>query len=409
MNTSKRHWLIGIGVLMICVYVTFLYMQYQQLSTYHDEQKAYTEKVVGRLVSLYPEEESQIIEALLTKNIDERNLGATVLTKYGYEEILPMMEDDRFVQFVKDSFQSNGFLIFVLLLLNFILLKGIYKRNLAPFRYVTDQITKLMNNDYTMEEPAYKEGMKYHMFTLLHQLGRKQELNAERLAKEKESLKELVTDISHQVKTPLASLQLYNELLLDSDITNAERNEFLLSNKRTIDKLHDLSDSLINLSRLEIAMIQLKQKPTSLKTLIVNAVNGAYPKAMQKDIDICVEIFSDIEVLVDDKWTEESIFNVIENAVKYTEPNKEIHLTVHSLINFVRVDITDEGIGIKQEEYNRIFQRFYRGSNVAVQETEGSGVGLFLTRKIIEEQGGSIVVKSEVDVGTTFSLFLQKR
>ncbi|MGL5717142.1 MAG: sensor histidine kinase [Paraclostridium sp.] len=106
----------------------------------------------------------------------------------------------------------------------------------------------------------------------------------------------------------------------------------------------------------------------------------------------------------DSKWTEESIFNVLENAVKYTPDNKNVEIEVSHTINFVRVDIKDKGIGIDKSEYNNIFKRFYRSEEV--EEIEGSGVGLYLTRKILEQQGGNIIVSSEKGQGSKFSLFL---
>ncbi|MFS0783431.1 sensor histidine kinase [Bacillus sp. 1P06AnD] len=409
MNSKKYSFLfLVIGFVMACVYGLFLYLQYDQISTYHDEQKAYTDRLVGKLVSLYPEDESRIVEAIIQNNTDEQGLGATILAKYGYDETLPFMKDDRFLQFINDSFLINGFLLLLLLILNVFVWEKMKRRNKASLTFISNQLTNFMNDDYTMIEPSYKEGNEHQMYSLLYQLGRKQQLHFEKLRKEKESLKELITDISHQVKTPISSLQLYNELLLDPDLTKEEQQEFLQSNSYTIEKLHNLSDALLNLSRLEIAMIQLNQRSTSMKALLVKAMNSAYPKSLQKNVELIVEDFDDLYVFADEKWTEESIFNVIDNAVKYTNPHREVSISVHSLVNFVRVDIADQGIGINKAEYNRIFQRFYRGNHPEIQGIEGSGVGLFLTRKIIEEQGGSIVVKSEEGVGTTFSLFLQK-
>ena len=117
--------------------------------------------------------------------------------------------------------------------------------------------------------------------------------------------------------------------------------------------------------------------------------------------------FEDIYVEHDARWSEEAIFNIIENAIKYSTSKSKIYIDVSKTINYVRIDIKDSGIGIKKEDYNEIFKRFYRGSSKEVKSTEGSGVGLYLSRKILEKQGGNIIVKSEIGNGSKFSLFFQ--
>ena len=126
----------------------------------------------------------------------------------------------------------------------------------------------------------------------------------------------------------------------------------------------------------------------------------------QKNININIEDFEDIEIPHDTKWTEESIFNVLENAVKYSSENKDINVQVSETINFIRIDIKDNGIGIDKSEYNNIFKRFYRSEKV--DDIEGSGIGLYLSRKILEKQGGNIIVSSQKEQGSKFSLFLTK-
>ena len=161
-----------------------------------------------------------------------------------------------------------------------------------------------------------------------------------------------------------------------------------------------------SVKELEQVFTNIKIENKSIKQTLIKAINSTVPKANQKNININIEDFEDIEIPHDTKWTEESIFNVLENAVKYSSENKDINVQVSETINFIRIDIKDNGIGIDKSEYNNIFKRFYRSEKV--DDIEGSGIGLYLSRKILEKQGGNIIVSSQKEQGSKFSLFLTK-
>ena len=220
------------------------------------------------------------------------------------------------------------------------------------------------------------------------------------------SLGSLVIGVAVAPILTIASLKLYNTLLIEEELDDEDRIEFLKTNEMSINKLHNLIDSLVNISRLEASMINIKIENKSIKQTLIKAINSTVPKANQKNININIEDFEDIEIPHDTKWTEESIFNVLENAVKYSSENKDINVQVSETINFIRIDIKDNGIGIDKSEYNNIFKRFYRSEKV--DDIEGSGIGLYLSRKILEKQGGNIIVSSQKEQGSKFSLFLTK-
>lgn len=231
------------------------------------------------------------------------------------------------------------------------------------------------------------------------QLAQKLRLKTEALAEEKDHTKTLVTDISHQIKTPLSALKTCFSLYLEAD-TPAESEEFLTRCRFQLEKLETLTASLLNISRLETAMIRPKPEMASLTEILVKAVNAAYDKAAAKRISIETETFSDITLLLDEKWTAEAIFNLLDNAVKYSPTDSSVR--IQKLCSFVRLEIEDQGIGIPREEYNQIFRRFYRGKSRIVRQSEGSGVGLYLARKILEDQGGTLSVKAAAVQGSIF-------
>ncbi|MHA9741957.1 sensor histidine kinase [Robinsoniella peoriensis] len=227
----------------------------------------------------------------------------------------------------------------------------------------------------------------------LEQLDEENRILREKMKREEAETKALVTDISHQLKTPLASLKMCYEIADTGSFTREEQQSFLLQGFKEVDKLENLTKSLIQLSRLEANMIQIEKKQGSLKKTLLGAVNGVYMKAYEKNISISVNEFEDEEVLLDSRWTQEALLNVLDNAVKYSEGGTAVEIRVMPMVSYFLIEIEDQGMGIPKEEMHQVFKRFYRGSAQAVQETEGSGVGLYLARKILEDQGGSIRVK----------------
>ena len=225
------------------------------------------------------------------------------------------------------------------------------------------------------------------------------------LAQEKEQIKTLISDISHQIKTPIAAANTFAELLSDGELSAEERTEYITTLQMSLGKLTFLTNSLIKMSRLESGIISLKPEKNSLNEIVLQAVKTVYAKAKEKGILITFECDQSFEAVLDFNWTAEAISNVIDNAVKYTPQGGFVRLQITEYPSFLRLDISDNGVGVPEEEQAKIFGRFYRGKQSV--GTDGVGIGLYLTREIINKQNGYMKVSSDEN-GSTFSMFLKK-
>lgn len=226
-----------------------------------------------------------------------------------------------------------------------------------------------------------------------------------RTKKEQETVQGFISDMSHQMKTPLSGISMYLDLMLEGSLSAEDEREFLFRIKAGTDKLKWMMDSLIKMSRLEVGAISLNPAPELICQTISEAIGFVLAAASKKSISINIKEFEDVLLYHDRKWTVEAFVNVLENAVKYSETGGFIEISVEVLPIYTKVVVTDHGIGIEKGDWNNVFKRFYRGENV--KESEGVGLGLYLAALIMEKQGGYIMVDSVTGEFTSFSLYLK--
>ena len=240
-----------------------------------------------------------------------------------------------------------------------------------------------------------------------HNLKRMYEItkqSKEQLMSQKKEMQEMISDISHQSRTPLTNLKIYNATLQERHLPPDKEQEFYAGMETQIDKLDFLIQSMLKMSRLETGVIELSVSMTPIYDTIGQALTGILPAAEKKSIEITVECDETIMVPHDRKWTAEAIFNILDNAVKYTEDGGRISVRVQRWEMMTKIDIADTGRGIPEQHLAQIFKRFYREKTV--HDVDGVGLGLNLSREIISRQGGYIQVLSEPGKGSDFSVFL---
>ncbi len=226
----------------------------------------------------------------------------------------------------------------------------------------------------------------------------------EREQQMRRQLDENIGDLVHQLNTPVTNIRMYTEFLGRDDLTPQERERFLSCLAGQAHKLSWLGESFSQISRLETGMIRLKPERQKLQPLILQAVGQVMEKALLRGMEISLKGEVQAEVLADTRWTAEAVFNVLDNAVKYGDENSMIEMEVAGLTNFISVAVRNRGVKIDQEEYHKLFKRFYRGKGTG--ETEGSGLGLYIARKILEQEKGYITAGKSNDGRTEFVIYL---
>lgn len=223
---------------------------------------------------------------------------------------------------------------------------------------------------------------------------------------EHENIKGLVSDLSHQLKTPISNLRMYTDFLKNPDISDDERTQYLQVLELAVDRLSFLSESMIKVSRLESGLINLDVKSQNINDTVLQAVKDVYVSAKNAGITIRYDEQVKCDIQHDRRWTAEACFNLLDNAIKYGKTGSEIVLSVRKLGLTVEVSVTDENEPIGENERTHIFERFYRGRNSG--DKDGVGIGLYLSREIIEKQGGMLSVIPQKD-GNKFVIVLQSR
>ena len=258
----------------------------------------------------------------------------------------------------------------------------------------------------TFQAQSYDESQLSKIESKMARFLEQSRLKREQIENERERVRSLISDISHQTKTPLSNVALYAELLAEQDLTD-EQAKFTEQISISADKLTFLIQSLVKTSRLESGIVKIKPKPGNVYELVDAAIAGCEKLADEKNITLSfVHSDAPLTASYDSRWCAEALFNMIENAVKYTPANGSVTVVISEYEMFARIDVTDTGRGIREEDLPRVFGRFWRAAESA--DSPGVGIGLYIAREIVTVCGGYIKVCSELGKGSTFSVFLSK-
>ena len=295
-----------------------------------------------------------------------------------------------------------GIFVILLFVILFIAVIEWYQKR-KMYQLIDQMLEKVLNRE-KIEISDIQEGQLSALASKVIRVQEKLEYEVNQAQKEKEQVKCLISNMSHQLKTPLSNVVMYRDLL-ELEPEAEQRANFLERMKIQLDKLDWILQSLFKMVKLEQGVIQFETEQSSLKETLLSALNSTYDKAEKKEICIVTKPFKDCLLMHNRKWTAEVFSNILENAIKYSEKGSKIEIQVNPLELFTEIRFQDHGMGIKKEELTNIFQRFYRSKEA--ENKEGSGIGLYLSRMILEKEKGYMTVISDYGKGSCFSVFLQ--
>lgn len=337
------------------------------------------------------------LQSLLTSVFFIAFSGSAILFLYGIKQLEYLGASDEIIRLFYTS--AAGYLILTVAMYIF------FRWRLLVFMHQLDTSVQAMADGTFLRRPSQDTLLSQFSEQLNRLYHILEHSRKDALTKQKQ-LQNLLSDISHQSKTPAANLQLLCSALSQPDLAKEDRMFFLKLLREQTEKLVFLMTALEKCSRLDTGMIVMKQKSCILRTLLEKTISQISPAALRKNIDVTLICDPSLTSVIDRKWTAECIFNFLDNAVKYTSSGGHIRILVQPMENYIRIDITDNGRGIPAAEIPHIFKRFYRED--AVSEQPGIGMGLYIARKIILKQGGYIHTASCPNKGSTFSIHLPK-
>lgn len=277
---------------------------------------------------------------------------------------------------------------------------GVYKQTMSDTGW----------NDRRQRKTTGEYGNRNTLARITHRLERLytiMQTNRRKTSEEKEELQALVSDISHQIKTPITNLKMINDTMQTQIMSEEKRQELLQASGSQLDKLDFLIQAMVKTSRLETGVIALEKKQAQFTETLTAVLNGILAPMEKKQIALSVNCPNRFSFPHDSRWTAEALYNILDNAMKYTPACGSIHVNVQEWEMYFKIDISDTGKGIPEKEQAAIFKRFYREDTV--HDIDGIGIGLYLAREIVTMQGGYIKVVSDVGAGSTFSVFLPKK
>ncbi|HCL4444753.1 TPA: HAMP domain-containing histidine kinase [Clostridium botulinum] len=368
--------------------------------------------IVGNILSKHPELEEEIILSLKSNEDatynEERNykIGKNILEKYSYDENLELYKNPVLknfsINFIYRTIIYFGLAIFIIYIIIYDKFKYFYKKA----EVFTKAAEEIMDGHFSKFVDENKEGDFYILSSKFNLMSNRLEESLLNLKKEKIFLKNIISDISHQLKTPLSSLIMFNELMKDESMPIEDRENFLKLSDEQLKRMEWLIINLLKIGRLEAGVVEFKRENNPLYVTINKALAGLSEKAKEKSQQVIVDIDEDVYFKHDMEWTAEAISNIIKNSIEHTDNYGQIKISYEETPISLIISIKDNGEGIPEKLQNKIFERFYKGENSV--NPYSIGIGLSLTKSIIESQNGSIIVESEEGKGTEFIITFLK-
>lgn len=393
-----KHGKIIITITFIVLFVTTIAITYYEYQTYSRLTNEFVSDVVDLIDENYPNiDTSEVIEII---NSSDYENNSDILTSYGFTD-----SDLSILASLENQFHEQLLInIIIIVIFGAIIILGIYLYNLKNKRELDNLIKylkELNRGNYNLQIDLNSEGtlsiLKNEIYTTTIMLREK----AEKELVDKQNLKDSLTNISHQLKTPLTSISLLVDNLCDEDVPASLQKEFLGDIKTQIDSINYLIIVLLKLSRFDANVITFKEEKINVKNLCIDVLKHIDALRDVKNITIHINGSNNVTFIGDYKWEFEALSNILKNCLEYTSENKNIYVSFKETNMFTEIIIQDEGKGMNKEEKRRMFERFYKGEN---SSNNNFGIGMSLAREIINKDNGKIKVDSTPDIGSTFKI-----
>lgn len=358
---------------------------------YNKINKDYSETLINN--------DANLIGNFLIINPDlEQKLLSVVNSTQNYELGQKFLEENNLLDYREKNYSVNFITIFlsvltvfsILIVINYYFIRKLYKK----IKEIDYDVDKILQGNYEINILDYNEGSLSSLKNNIYKMTVKLRESNELISKEKNNLEELLEDISHQIKTPLTSMYMINDIL-QKETNSKVRQEFLDKNEKQINRIEWLVTSLLKMSRLDNGSVKLKKEMTNVDTMLTKAITPILPLIESKNIKVKHEK-QNLKIKIDPDWTSEALLNIIKNACEHTKDS--VTITTSSNPLYTAIEVKDNGEGIDKKDLSHLFERFYRGNH----NKESIGIGLSMSKKIIELQNGTIEVKSHVGKGSTF-------
>ncbi len=395
-------------IIITCIFLLFLVVAQSIIHGVLNEYKRsvikHDYKVAGYLNQyIHKIDEAQIIKAFTSEENEENIIaGQKLLSKAGYE----LNTSSELISNINELYLKYSIQLFIITFIVYVLVLTVViiyliKQN-KRYEEANAQIEDFINGDVYVRLNDYDEGSLFKLFTTINNMVTSLATLVSKEKNHKTFLKEVISDISHQLKTPLAALQMYNEIMIEESDSNKVIDDFLKKSNRELERIENLINNLLKLAKFDAGTILLNTKKHDLHQLLHQCIQSFKARAMkeEKSIEICCH--KNLELDLDKDWIIEAISNIIKNAMDHTTKGNSIMIDCEQMPLLIQITISDNGEGIHPKDIHHIFKRFYRSR--FSKDSFGVGIGLTLTKTIIEKHGGSIVVESQLDEGTKFTI-----
>lgn len=344
--------------------------------------------------------ENKIVESLLksNQNIDK---GIKILEKYDLSNYKNIDELKSVKKLEKTLITINMSFNFIIIIFYTIFLIKYNQNTKKEALLMQKYMDNILIDNYNIDINTYDDNVLSSLKDDIYKMTIKLKNMADNSNKEKKYLATTLSDISHQLKTPLTSLFVFNEILKQDNLDSKTRKEILEKSEKQLERIKWLITSLLKMSQLDSGSITLQKDKVNLQKLINESCEPFLISLDLKNVKLQINIDKKAFIICDKNWTIEAISNIVKNALEHVKENGTI--TIQSITNpiYLKLEIIDDGEGIKAEEINHIFERFYHGN----KNKDSIGIGLNMSKMIIEKQKGHIEVESKLNKGTKFSIY----